>query len=185
VAAVAAHLMQCEGFTLGEALERVLSRCPCATHPDPALLARLVQQEVAQRRGGAPSDLRGFPSLPRQWQFITWRDPLRAAVTLVSCHGRILRVTSESQHPRVFSIGGFMSQVWLGQRGSPCFAQRHSASLTTAVSVNTCTTYLMARPCHKVSACLSPRRKRRRYGRWRRPSCTPRWWYDTTAEVVS
>lgn len=107
VTAVAAHLVSCEGFTLGEALERIRSRRPKA-HPNPSFLIQLVQHEIKLR--GAPSDLRGFPSLPPQWQFIRWQDPLRAAVTLVSCHGRLLRVKRVSHHPRLYVVEGFLSR---------------------------------------------------------------------------
>ena len=56
VTAVAAHLVACEGFTLGQALERIRSRRPKAC-PNPSFLIQLVQHEVSLR--GAPSDLRG------------------------------------------------------------------------------------------------------------------------------
>jgi len=90
VAAVAAYLMSREDHSLGEALERIRSRRPTAA-PSPACLRQLVQYELTHR-GGVPSDLRAFRSLPSQWQFISWQDPLRANQTYVSCHGRLMRV---------------------------------------------------------------------------------------------
>ena len=106
-AAVAAYLTKHEGHSLGEALERIRSRRPKAC-PNPSFLAQLVRYEMTHR-GGTVSDLRAFPSLPKRWRYVTWRDPLRETVTLTSCHGRVVRAKRVSSHPRMFAISGFLT----------------------------------------------------------------------------
>ena len=108
VSVTAAYLMTERHMSLGAALEAIRSRRPHAS-PNPSFMTQLVRHEMATT-GGAPSDLRAFPSLPNTWRFIQWNDPRRQSTTFVSCHGRLMEVTRVSRYPRLYLIRDFMSK---------------------------------------------------------------------------
>ena len=108
VSVTAAYLMTERHMSLGAALEAIRSRRPNAC-PNPSFMTQLVRHEMATT-GGAPSDLRAFPSLPNTWRFIQWNDPHRQSTRFVSCHGRLMEVTRVSRYPRLYLIRNFMSK---------------------------------------------------------------------------
>lgn len=108
VSVTAAYLMTERHMSLGAALEAIRSRRPHAC-PNPSFMTQLVRHEMATT-GGAPSDLRAFPSLPNTWRFIRWNDPRRQSTEFVSCHGRLMEVTRVSRYPRLYLIRDFMSK---------------------------------------------------------------------------
>ena len=107
VTAAVAHLMISEKRSLGEALEAVRSRRPKAC-PNKSFLAALVRLEL-ELFENTPSDLRRFPSLPKQWAFVEWPCPLRQNTRFVSCHGRVMRVRNVSKRPNVSVVAGFLT----------------------------------------------------------------------------
>ena len=80
VSVTAAYLMTERHMSLGAALEAIRSRRPHAC-PNPSFMTQLVRHEMATT-GGAPSDLRAFPSLPNTWRFIRWNDPRRQSTDI-------------------------------------------------------------------------------------------------------
>lgn len=108
VTVAAAYMVTHRDMSLGAALEAIRSVRPCAC-PNPSFMTQLVRHEMATT-GAPPSDLRDFPSLPKPWRFVAWRDPLRQNQRFVSCHGRLMKVKQVSRHPRLAVIHNFISK---------------------------------------------------------------------------
>ena len=108
VTVAAAYMVTHRDMSLGAALEAIRSVRPCAC-PNPSFMTQLVRHEMATT-GARPSDLRDFPSLPKPWRFVAWRDPLRQNQRFVSCHGRLMKVKQVSRHPRLAVIHNFISK---------------------------------------------------------------------------
>ena len=108
VTVAAAYMVTFRDMSLGAALEAIRSVRPCAC-PNPSFMTQLVRHETATT-GAPPSDFRDFPSLPKAWRFVAWRDPLRQNQGFVSCHGRLMKVKQVSRHPRLAAIHNFISK---------------------------------------------------------------------------
>ena len=108
VTVAAAYMVTHRDMSLGAALEAIRSVRPCAC-PNPSFMTQLVRHETATT-GAPPSDFRDFPSLPKAWRFVAWRDPLRQNQRFVSCHGRLMKVKQVSRHPRLAAIHNFISK---------------------------------------------------------------------------
>ena len=108
VTVAAAYMVTHRDMSLGAALEAIRSVRPCAC-PNPSFMTQLVRHEMATT-GAPPSDFRDFPSLPKAWRFVAWRDPLRQNQRFVSCHGRLMKVKQVSRHPRLAVIHDFISK---------------------------------------------------------------------------